>query len=184
MKVNPFSLLLGICPQRTALRICSSGTCQISLATEGTTQHDMSLAPWISTMSRTGGAAGIIDRRGNSPSRAVSSGNSRSYKDLARPGRCAGTMVPLPHRWGRSTSRQTPICARSIVVAGPVEPLRPTNAAIPQTECRGKLARMDSNHDKVIQSHLCYRYTTGQGGVESDDISDVPPIKPGRTLAR
>jgi hypothetical protein len=25
-----------------------------------------------------------------------------------------------------------------------------------------KLPRMDSNHDKVIQSHLCYRYTTRQ----------------------
>jgi hypothetical protein len=24
------------------------------------------------------------------------------------------------------------------------------------------LPRMDSNHDKVIQSHLCYRYTTRQ----------------------
>ena len=23
---------------------------------------------------------------------------------------------------------------------------------------------MDSNHDKVIQSHLCYRYTTRQKG--------------------
>ena len=26
------------------------------------------------------------------------------------------------------------------------------------------LPRMDSNHDKVIQSHLCYRYTTRQKG--------------------
>ena len=25
-----------------------------------------------------------------------------------------------------------------------------------------ELPRMDSNHDKVIQSHLCYRYTTRQ----------------------
>jgi hypothetical protein len=25
---------------------------------------------------------------------------------------------------------------------------------------------MDSNHDKVIQSHLCYRYTTRQKGGE------------------
>ncbi len=24
------------------------------------------------------------------------------------------------------------------------------------------LPRMDSNHDKVIQNHLCYRYTTRQ----------------------
>lgn len=24
------------------------------------------------------------------------------------------------------------------------------------------LPRMDLNHDKVIQSHLCYRYTTRQ----------------------
>jgi hypothetical protein len=28
------------------------------------------------------------------------------------------------------------------------------------------LPRMDSNHDKVIQSHLCYRYTTRQKGGE------------------
>lgn len=26
----------------------------------------------------------------------------------------------------------------------------------------GWLPRMDSNHDKVIQNHLCYRYTTRQ----------------------
>lgn len=37
---------------------------------------------------------------------------------------------------------------------------------------------MDSNHDQVIQSHSCYRYTTGQwfpqegfrGGVEPSDV--------------
>jgi hypothetical protein len=28
------------------------------------------------------------------------------------------------------------------------------------------LPRMDSNHDKVIQSHLCYRYTTRQLRIE------------------
>ena len=26
------------------------------------------------------------------------------------------------------------------------------------------LPDMDLNHDKVIQSHLCYRYTIGQAG--------------------
>ena len=26
------------------------------------------------------------------------------------------------------------------------------------------LPDMDLNHDKVIQSHLCYRYTIGQSG--------------------
>ena len=27
------------------------------------------------------------------------------------------------------------------------------------------LPDMDLNHDKVIQSHLCYRYTIGQDGL-------------------
>ena len=34
------------------------------------------------------------------------------------------------------------------------------------------LPDMDLNHDKVIQSHLCYRYTIGQNDVlHSLDIS-------------
>lgn len=34
------------------------------------------------------------------------------------------------------------------------------------------LPDMDLNHDKVIQSHLCYRYTIGQtGGGEKVKIS-------------
>jgi hypothetical protein len=32
------------------------------------------------------------------------------------------------------------------------------------------LPRMDSNHDKVIQSHLCYRYTTRQSGTVGELI--------------
>ena len=35
------------------------------------------------------------------------------------------------------------------------------------------LPRMDSNHDKVIQSHLCYRYTTRQNEGDSDTISQA-----------
>ena len=36
------------------------------------------------------------------------------------------------------------------------------------------LPDMDLNHDKVIQSHLCYRYTIGQaGGGEKLKISFV-----------
>jgi hypothetical protein len=31
-----------------------------------------------------------------------------------------------------------------------------------KTLITNNLPRMDSNHDKVIQSHLCYRYTTRQ----------------------
>jgi hypothetical protein len=40
-----------------------------------------------------------------------------------------------------------------------------------------KLPRMDSNHDKVIQSHLCYRYTTRQKGGEfgTSDRDNVNP---------
>jgi hypothetical protein len=36
---------------------------------------------------------------------------------------------------------------------------------------------MDSNHDKVIQSHLCYRYTTRQKGGEfgTSDRDNVNP---------
>ena len=29
------------------------------------------------------------------------------------------------------------------------------------------LPDMDLNHDKVIQSHLCYRYTIGQDGLKT-----------------
>jgi hypothetical protein len=32
------------------------------------------------------------------------------------------------------------------------------------------LPDMDLNHDKVIQSHLCYRYTIGQVGAASSVI--------------
>ena len=34
------------------------------------------------------------------------------------------------------------------------------------------LPDMDLNHDKVIQSHLCYRYTIGQDGPEKIDFFD------------
>ena len=33
-----------------------------------------------------------------------------------------------------------------------------------ERELRSWLPDMDLNHDKVIQSHLCYRYTIGQAG--------------------
>ena len=32
------------------------------------------------------------------------------------------------------------------------------------------LPDMDLNHDKVIQSHLCYRYTIGQDGLKTIDF--------------
>jgi hypothetical protein len=39
------------------------------------------------------------------------------------------------------------------------------------------LPDMDLNHDKVIQSHLCYRYTIGQGaGVKPNESG--PGVKP------
>jgi hypothetical protein len=38
---------------------------------------------------------------------------------------------------------------------------------------------MDSNHDKVIQSHLCYRYTTRQITILSPaNYEDVPQTSP------
>ena len=33
------------------------------------------------------------------------------------------------------------------------------------------LPDMDLNHDKVIQSHLCYRYTIGQAGASGKLMS-------------
>ncbi len=35
------------------------------------------------------------------------------------------------------------------------------------------LPRKDSNLDKVIQSHLCYRYTTRQGGEKLNKLAEV-----------
>jgi hypothetical protein len=35
------------------------------------------------------------------------------------------------------------------------------------------LPDMDLNHDKVIQSHLCYRYTIGQDGTNSVNLSSL-----------
>ena len=40
-----------------------------------------------------------------------------------------------------------------------------------------ELARKDSNLDKVIQSHLCYRYTTGQGGRTTDLTAKAGAVK-------
>ena len=36
------------------------------------------------------------------------------------------------------------------------------------------LPDMDLNHDKVIQSHLCYRYTIGQSGALGKLVSFSP----------
>ena len=36
------------------------------------------------------------------------------------------------------------------------------------------LPDMDLNHDKVIQSHLCYRYTIGQAGASGKLMSFAP----------
>ena len=41
------------------------------------------------------------------------------------------------------------------------------------------LPRMDSNHDKVIQSHLCYRYTTRQyKSLITSELGDCPTCVP------
>jgi hypothetical protein len=41
------------------------------------------------------------------------------------------------------------------------------------------LPRMDSNHDKVIQSHLCYRYTTRQyKSLITNELGDYPTCVP------
>jgi hypothetical protein len=38
---------------------------------------------------------------------------------------------------------------------------------------------MDSNHDKVIQSHLCYRYTTRQyNSLTTNNLRDCPTSVP------
>ena len=38
---------------------------------------------------------------------------------------------------------------------------------------------MDSNHDKVIQSHLCYRYTTRQyKSLITSELGDCPACVP------
>jgi hypothetical protein len=36
------------------------------------------------------------------------------------------------------------------------------------------LPDMDLNHDKVIQSHLCYRYTIGQAARGEKLVSFIP----------
>lgn len=45
------------------------------------------------------------------------------------------------------------------------------------------LPRMDSNHDKVIQNHLCYRYTTrqlekGNNALGAGDVQSQSPRPP------
>ena len=45
-----------------------------------------------------------------------------------------------------------------------------------------KLARKDSNLDKVIQSHLCYRYTTGQDRKTTDLMATPGAVKGRRRL--
>ena len=41
------------------------------------------------------------------------------------------------------------------------------------------LPRMDSNHDKVIQSHLCYRYTTRQyKSLSTSNLHECPTFVP------
>ena len=41
---------------------------------------------------------------------------------------------------------------------------------IPGVENNGWLPDMDLNHDKQIQSLLCYRYTIGQSKVRKDKV--------------
>jgi hypothetical protein len=44
---------------------------------------------------------------------------------------------------------------------------------IPQSALGGWLPDMDLNHDKQIQSLLCYRYTIGQAGAAQN--LELPP---------
>lgn len=49
---------------------------------------------------------------------------------------------------------------------------------IPHSALEGWLPDMDLNHDKQIQSLLCYRYTIGQAGARTK--LEIPPEESSR----